>query len=275
MHLQGDLSHTGVPMKLCRPMYFLSHPLVFPCLSGREVFQNSPSISLKELRGVLRSSGILRSWTSWPLKMGSIDCLETSVQNYHSTLRNIPAEHRSHLQCGGSLKSRIRRGLSKASHPPPRVGFKPGSSECEELGISRTIPGYVKQEWAKVSQSLGRSSFPDMLILSFKTHWFEDASSEWESSPVWCVVMQHGGMQTFWRSVFRQPAPVTRLGSRFISNAECQAGCQGSNVVFEQFHVTMTSKRQYRGWAPARYNFLHTLRMLDACLYIILINDIT
>ena len=85
MHLQGDLSHTGVPMKLCRPMHFLSHPLVFPCLSGREVFQNSPSISLKELRGVLRSSGILRSWTSWPLKMGPIDCLETSVQNYHSS----------------------------------------------------------------------------------------------------------------------------------------------------------------------------------------------
>jgi hypothetical protein len=31
---------------------------------------------------------------------------KTSVQNYHSTLRNIPEEHISHLQRGGSLKSR-------------------------------------------------------------------------------------------------------------------------------------------------------------------------
>ena len=31
---------------------------------------------------------------------------ETSVQNYHSTLRNIPEERRSHLHRGGSLKSR-------------------------------------------------------------------------------------------------------------------------------------------------------------------------
>jgi hypothetical protein len=46
------------------------------------------------------------SWTSCPLKMGPIGCLETSVQNYHSTLRNTPEERRSHLNRGGSLKSR-------------------------------------------------------------------------------------------------------------------------------------------------------------------------
>ena len=32
---------------------------------------------------------------------------ETSVQNYYSTLRNIPAERRSHLHRGRNLKSRI------------------------------------------------------------------------------------------------------------------------------------------------------------------------
>jgi hypothetical protein len=32
------------------------------------------------------------SWTSWPLKMGPIRCPETSVNDYHSTLRNIPEE---------------------------------------------------------------------------------------------------------------------------------------------------------------------------------------
>ena len=30
--------------------------------------------------------------TSWPLKLGPIRCPETSVKNYHSTLRNIPEE---------------------------------------------------------------------------------------------------------------------------------------------------------------------------------------
>jgi len=44
---------------------------------------------------------------SWPLKMWPLDCPETSVRNYHSTLRNIPEERRSHLHRGGSLKSRI------------------------------------------------------------------------------------------------------------------------------------------------------------------------
>jgi hypothetical protein len=29
------------------------------------------------------------SCTAWPLKMGPIGCLETSVTNYQSTLRNI------------------------------------------------------------------------------------------------------------------------------------------------------------------------------------------
>jgi len=32
---------------------------------------------------------------------------ETSVNNYHSTPRNIPKESRSHVHRGGSLKSRI------------------------------------------------------------------------------------------------------------------------------------------------------------------------
>jgi hypothetical protein len=32
---------------------------------------------------------------------------ETSLKNYHSTLRNIPEERRYHLQGDGSLKSRL------------------------------------------------------------------------------------------------------------------------------------------------------------------------
>jgi hypothetical protein len=43
--------------------------------------------------------------------MGQIGCPETSVNNYQSTPHNIPEELRSHLDCGGSLKSRIDDGI--------------------------------------------------------------------------------------------------------------------------------------------------------------------
>jgi hypothetical protein len=36
---------------------------------------------------------------SWPLKMGPIRCPETSVNNYHTTLRNITEERWSFLCC--------------------------------------------------------------------------------------------------------------------------------------------------------------------------------
>ena len=37
------------------------------------------------------------SWTAWPLKIGLIDCPETSVTNYQSALHNNPKQRRSHL----------------------------------------------------------------------------------------------------------------------------------------------------------------------------------
>jgi hypothetical protein len=51
---------------------------------------------------IFKGQEVQASWTSWPL--GPIGCRETSVQNYHSTLRNIPEERRSHQHRGGSLK---------------------------------------------------------------------------------------------------------------------------------------------------------------------------
>jgi hypothetical protein len=47
------------------------------------------------------------SWISRALKMGPMGCPETSLRNYHSTLRNIPEERIPHLHRSGSLKSRI------------------------------------------------------------------------------------------------------------------------------------------------------------------------
>ena len=42
-----------------------------------------------------------------PLNMGPINCLETSIRNYHYSLGNSPQECSSHLPRGGSLKSRL------------------------------------------------------------------------------------------------------------------------------------------------------------------------
>jgi hypothetical protein len=38
--------------------------------------------------------------------MGMMGCPETSLRNYHNTLRNSSEERSSHLLRGGSLKSR-------------------------------------------------------------------------------------------------------------------------------------------------------------------------
>ena len=44
---------------------------------------------------------------SWPLKIGPIGCPETSVRNYHYSLRNNSGKPSSLLLQGGSLQSRI------------------------------------------------------------------------------------------------------------------------------------------------------------------------
>jgi hypothetical protein len=52
--------------------------------------------SLPEFRDNLSgSSSRLNKMDFWPLKIGLIGCPETSVRNYHYTLRNIPEEIRS------------------------------------------------------------------------------------------------------------------------------------------------------------------------------------
>jgi hypothetical protein len=58
-------------------------------LLPRRTFQN---LRYRLLAFFLSYSG------SWPVKMGQIRCPETSVNNYHTTPRNIPEERRSLLE---------------------------------------------------------------------------------------------------------------------------------------------------------------------------------
>jgi hypothetical protein len=89
--------------------YFL--PL-HPHIQLHSPFQNSHNVfyfSITKPRSTrpkfIQNMGSFSSWTSWPLKMGPIRCPETSVKEYHSTLRNIPEKRTSHQHLGGSLKS--------------------------------------------------------------------------------------------------------------------------------------------------------------------------
>jgi hypothetical protein len=45
------------------------------------------------------SSSWHSSWTAWPLNRGPIGCPETSLRNYHCTLRKLPEERRSVDSC--------------------------------------------------------------------------------------------------------------------------------------------------------------------------------
>jgi len=66
--------------------------------------------------------------------MGSIVSPETSVENYHHTLRNIPEERRSHLVRGGSLKS-SNSHLFEVSNDGKKfsVTIKKKTNPCSEL----------------------------------------------------------------------------------------------------------------------------------------------
>jgi hypothetical protein len=53
--------------------------------------------------------------------MGPTGCPETSVMNYHFSLRNDPEECGCHLVCGGSLKWRKMNLFHGNQQPPENV----------------------------------------------------------------------------------------------------------------------------------------------------------
>jgi hypothetical protein len=71
-------------------------------------FKQRKAIVLPKFRDIpsILSLSFIQFWTAWLLKMGPICCPETSVRNYHSTLRKTPWERTSHSHSGRSLSSR-------------------------------------------------------------------------------------------------------------------------------------------------------------------------
>jgi hypothetical protein len=60
--------------------------------------------------GVKKALFLLPSSISWPLKMGTTGCPETSVRICHCTLRSNPEYRRSYLIHAGSVKSYFSLG---------------------------------------------------------------------------------------------------------------------------------------------------------------------
>jgi hypothetical protein len=92
-HIQGSSSPTILPEPLVTQLYRE--------WCGRWLITAHTILYISAYVKYARHS----SWTAWPLRMGPIGCTETSVNNYKSTLPNIPEELRSHLHRDRSLKS--------------------------------------------------------------------------------------------------------------------------------------------------------------------------
>jgi len=109
---------------------------------------------------------------SCPLKMGPTGCLETSVRNYHYTLRNIAAERSSHLLRGGNLNP----GILHCSYAiPKRPSRRYGQTKPigAMLYITRqrclvTTPRRRMVEW-RYSASQSLTSVPEAVV-SFTLH---------------------------------------------------------------------------------------------------------
>jgi hypothetical protein len=87
----------GIFLVLQIPWQIPSWDLGFPTMLQRISYGRFGTTHRSHLQG----SSSPRRLT---LKLGPIGCPEKLVTNYHSTLRNMPEERRSHLNCDGSLK---------------------------------------------------------------------------------------------------------------------------------------------------------------------------
>ena len=99
-------AQTIVMMNTSRPWDLRSSGF-YAALSGSSVptFQDNLLVASSRVK---KSKNKALFLTSWPLKMWFIGCPETSAQNYHSRLRNIPEARRFHLHRGGRPSSGTR-----------------------------------------------------------------------------------------------------------------------------------------------------------------------
>ena len=143
---------------------------------------------------------------TWPLKIGSIGCPETSVRNWHSTRRKIPEERRSLRKFGDpgiwkrvfikkvkvkwysyrpGVTQRVGRGIALLFHDrdtrkgwvvssTPRPHFTPGEDPVPILQEAGWAPGPVwtggKSRPHRDSIADRQARSPSLYRLSYPTH---------------------------------------------------------------------------------------------------------
>jgi hypothetical protein len=114
-----------------------THAVVLCALLGcNAASSGNPLPTFRETSHLEGSRSPLLFWTR-PLKMGPICCPETSVKDYHSTLRYTPEGRRSHQHRGGSLKSRaVLRCLFRSLWQNKGLS---NTNKCTTLCSIRTI----------------------------------------------------------------------------------------------------------------------------------------
>jgi hypothetical protein len=114
---------------------FLKFVCAFLCASRIQVikrvisgFRRDVGVSGQPIGLIFKGQSKKTSWTSWLLKKGPVGSFETSVQNYHSTLHNIPEECRSQVikhfweqkcfeaRLWGGIKHTSGRAMTQASY---------------------------------------------------------------------------------------------------------------------------------------------------------------
>jgi hypothetical protein len=87
------------------------------------------------------------------LKMWPIGCPETSVRNYHYSLRNNPKARSSHLLRGGSLKSRIFLAVFVTGHQAVNIVRKQRELLLLLLLLFSAIP-IIRNQWQSDCQKI-------------------------------------------------------------------------------------------------------------------------
>jgi hypothetical protein len=79
------------------------------------------------------------------LKVEPIGYAETSVTHYQSTLRKIPGELRSRLQCGGSLKSRTLSCVEESGQM--KICLTSYSVACTQISLVQALKSNDSTTW--------------------------------------------------------------------------------------------------------------------------------
>jgi hypothetical protein len=101
----------------------------------------------------------------WHLKMGPVRCPDTSVKDYHSTVRNTPEECRSHQHRGGSLKSRTFitvsvQIISDFQHSPSLHVIRRGINvSSNNVRICRSVTWWCKLKRIEIIREGGDSRY--------------------------------------------------------------------------------------------------------------------